>query len=102
VIGIEKLAAFTGPAKVELLGLPPGVTTVAQEITPESTEVKFPLTVAQDARVGLHNQLFCQVTVIENGEPVVHLIGTGELRVEAPLPPPQTAQAPAATAGDAT
>jgi hypothetical protein len=82
---------FEGAAKVELVGLPPGVTTTPQEITKDSKEVKFSLTVAADARVGHHKQLTCQVTVIENGEPVVHLIGGGELRVDAPLPATPTA-----------
>ena len=43
---------FEGAAKVELVGLPPGVTTTPQEITKDSTEVMFPLVVAADARVG--------------------------------------------------
>ncbi len=91
-IAITQATPFEGSAKVELVGLPPGVSTTPQEITKESTEVKFPLTVAADARVGHHKQLYCVVTVIENDEPVVHTIGGGELRIDAPLPPPQTAQ----------
>jgi hypothetical protein len=82
---------FEGTAKVELVGLSPGVTTTPQEITKDSKEVKFPLAVAADARVGHHKQLTCQVTITENGEPVVHLIGGGELRVDAPLPATPTA-----------
>jgi len=91
-IAVEHATPFEGPAKVELVGLPPGVTTAPQEITKESKEVKFPLTVAPDARVGHHKQLYCQVTIIENGEPVLHTVGTGELRIDAPLPA-QTADA---------
>jgi hypothetical protein len=90
-IGIEPKTSFSGAAKVELLGLPPGVSTTPLEITAESKDVTFPLTVAADARAGLHKQLFCQVTIIENGEPVVHSLGGGELRIDAPLPPEQTA-----------
>jgi hypothetical protein len=58
--------------------------------------VKFPLVVATDARVGHHKQVYCQVTIIENEEPVMHTIGTGELRIEAPLPVNPTAQTPVA------
>jgi hypothetical protein len=94
---------FEGTAKVELVGLPPGVTAAPQEITKDSKEVKFPLTVAADARVGHHKQLTCQVTITENGEPVVHLIGGGELRVDAPLPAsPTAATEPAAVGGVAS
>lgn len=91
-VALTQTTPFNGPAKVELVGLPPGVTTQPQEITKDSTEVKFPLQVAADARVGHHKQLYCVVTIMENDEPVVHTIGTGELRIDAPLPPPQTAQ----------
>jgi hypothetical protein len=91
-IAITQTTPFNGAAKVELVGLPPGVTTTPQEITKDSTEVKFPLQVAADARVGHHKQLYCVVTITENEEPVIHTIGTGELRIDAPLPPPQTAQ----------
>ncbi|RIK82822.1 MAG: peptidase [Planctomycetota bacterium] len=104
-IALSHTTPFDGPAKVELVGLPPGVATTPQEITKDSTEVKFPLSVAADARVGHHRQLYCQVTVIENGEPVVHTIGTGELRIDEPLKPAdpaQTAQQPAAAAGESS
>jgi hypothetical protein len=100
-VAITPTTSFEGSAKVELVGLPPGVTTTPQEITKDSTEVKFPLAVAADARVGHHKQLYCVVTIIEDGEPVIHTIGTGELRIDAPLPPPQTAQE-GAPVGDAS
>ena len=101
-IGITHATPFNGAAKVELVGLPPGVTTQPQEITKDSTEVKFPLQVAADARVGHHKQLYCVVTVMENDEPVVHTVGGGELRVDAPLPPPQTAQEGTPATGEAS
>ncbi|HEX6960344.1 MAG TPA: PPC domain-containing protein [Lacipirellula sp.] len=101
-VGVTVNTPFDGAAKVELVGLPPGVTTTPQEITKDSTEVKFPLAVAADARVGHHKQLICQVTVMENGEPVVHSIGAGQLRIEAPLPASSTAGQPGGTGGEAS
>jgi hypothetical protein len=101
-VAIIHTTPFEGSAKVELVGLPPGVTSTPQEITKESTEVKFPLVVAPDARVGHHKQLYCQVTITENGEPVMHTIGVGELRVEAPLPVNPTAQQSASPAGESS
>ena len=35
--------------------------------------------------------LFCQVVITQNGEPIVHNLGTGRLRIDKPLPPAQTA-----------
>ena len=101
-IGVSHTTPFEGAAKVELVGLPPGVTTTPLEVTKETTELKFPLQVAADARVGHHKQLNCVVTVMENDEPVVHTIGGGTLRIDAPLPPPQTAQEGAPTTGEAS
>jgi hypothetical protein len=98
-VGIEQRTPFTGAARVELVGLPPGVTAAPQEITAESKSVTFHLEVAADARVGLHKPVFCQVTITENDEPVPHTIGAGELRIDAPLPPPVQAQQGEATPG---
>ena len=36
---------------------------------------------------GNHANLFCQVVITQNGEPIVHNIGTGPLRIDVPLPP---------------
>ncbi len=91
-IKIEQRTPFEGEAKVELIGLPSGVTTTPRSITKEMSEVVFDLEVAADARPGQHRGLFCRVTVIENGEPVVHSVGYGELRVDKPVEPHLTAQ----------
>ncbi len=101
-IGIEIRTPFEGSAKVDLIGLPPGVTTTSQEITKDSKQVVFPLTVAADARVGHHKQLFCQVLIMENGERVVHSIGGGELRIDEPLPANQVSQPTAPSTGGST
>jgi hypothetical protein len=47
---------------------------------------------------GNHASLFCQVVVTQNGEPVVHNIGTGALRIDVPLPPKPSAPAAPAVA----
>ncbi|WP_425395303.1 pre-peptidase C-terminal domain-containing protein [Aeoliella sp.] len=92
-ITIEQRTPFEGEAKVELINLPPGVTTEPIMITKETTEIAFELKVADDARPGQHKGQFCRVTVMENGEPVIHSVGYGELRVDKPLPPPTEATA---------
>ena len=37
---------------------------------------------------------FCQVVITQNGEPIVHNIGTGALRIDVPLPPKANTPAP--------
>ena len=36
---------------------------------------------------GQPHNLFCQVVITQNGEPIVHNLGTGALRIDVPLPP---------------
>jgi len=97
-IGIEQRTPFEGTARVELLGLPPGVTTEPQKIDASSEQVVFPLKIAADARTGVHKQLFCRVVITENDEPVLHNIYRGELRIDK-RPPTEQAVNSAADAG---
>lgn len=67
-----------------MLGLPPGVTIAPVEFTKDMTEIAFPVTTTTDTPVGSHKTLFCQVTITQNGEPIVGTIGGTELQVNAP------------------
>ena len=111
VVKIETPKPFEGNAKVQLLGLPNKVTTTPAEFNKEATELVFKVKAEPDAAQGVNKSLFCQVVVTENGEPIVHNIGTGQIRVDKPLPPkvapaavaaapaaPMPTPAPAATA----
>ena len=56
----------------------------------------FHLKTDKASPAGNHGTLFCQVVVTQNGEPIVHNIGTGTLRIDVPLPPKAAASAVAA------
>lgn len=98
-IGVEITRSLPGETEIELAGLPNGVTSPApkQKVTPESTSVTFPLTVAADAKVGNHKTLVCIARVTVGDETMVQTTGTGELRVDPPPPQPQEPAAPADT-----
>jgi hypothetical protein len=87
IVNIEKKVDFEGPAKVELVGLPGGATTEPVEFTKDSTQMVFEIKTDKDARVGRHATLICRAVITKNGEPITHTIGTGELRIDQPLPP---------------
>jgi Bacterial pre-peptidase C-terminal domain len=91
---------WEGPAKVQLIGLPAKVTTPIVDLTKDAKEIAFPLTLDAAAPAGQHKNLFCQVIVTQNGEPVVQNLGSTELRVDKPLvaaaPTPAAAPKPAA------
>jgi hypothetical protein len=93
---LEVAKTFTGPARINLFGLPAKVTTIEKEFLATDKEIRFPVTTAADSPVGKHTNLFCQAIVMENGSPVPHTIGQGGIfRVDAPPPAPAT-PAPAA------
>jgi hypothetical protein len=94
-IKITQKREFAGTAKVELVGLPPGATSSPLEFDKQATELAVPIHAAHDARLGRHKTILCRVTVTEQGESVIHTLGSGELRVDPPLQP-KPAQAVAA------
>jgi hypothetical protein len=86
-IKITKRTDFDGAAQVELLGLPNEVTSEPREITKDSTELVFPVKTTANSPVGKHKTVICRATMTAQGEPIVHTLGTGELRIDEPLPP---------------
>ncbi|MFM7059283.1 MAG: peptidase [Planctomycetota bacterium] len=101
-VEVQILKDIKAPAQVTLLGLPHKVTAEPLQITPETKELVFKVKTAADSPEGNHKNVFCQVTVTENNEPIVHArLGNSELRIDKPLPPKPTAApmpAPAAVA----
>ena len=89
---------FAGSAKMELIGLPPKVTASPVQITKDTKEVAFKLTLDKASPPGVHKNLFCQITPIQVGETVVHNLGSSELRIDVPLPAKPATPAPAAVA----
>jgi hypothetical protein len=105
VIKVEKTADYPGNAKVELVGVPAGTSTQPIEV-PNGT-AEFVFKVASDpmaSKPGKYNSLVCRTTFTINGMNVIQNQGTGELRIDAPLPPkvnqpaPMPAPMPAAVA----
>jgi hypothetical protein len=101
VVHLTKQYDFPGAAKVELIGLPNKAVTAPQDVTKDTKDIIFKIATDMTTPAGNHANLFCRVVVTENGEPVVHNIGTGKLRVDVPLPPKKDAPAPAAPAAPA-
>ncbi|MGH7128013.1 MAG: PPC domain-containing protein, partial [Planctomycetaceae bacterium] len=78
---------FEGAAKVQLLGLPNKVAAPELEFTKDTAELVFNVTTDPASPAGRHKNVFAQVTIMENGEPIVHRnVGSTELRIDKPLP----------------
>jgi hypothetical protein len=97
-VKVAKAVDFAGEATVNLIGLPNKVTTDAKKITKDTTDLVFHIKTDKISPAGNHASLFCQVVISQNGEPIVHNIGTGALRIDVPLPPKANAPAPAPVA----
>jgi hypothetical protein len=94
-VKVAKQVDFPGEATVALIGLPNKVTTDVKKITKDTTDLMFHIKTDKVSPAGNHASLFCQVVITQNGEPIVHNIGTGALRIDVPLPPKASAPAPA-------
>jgi hypothetical protein len=68
---------FEGRAKVQLLNLPTKVTSQDVEITAADQQVQIPVTADKTSQVSQKKDLFCVVTIMQNGEPIVQNIAQG-------------------------
>ena len=83
-VKLSQKTPFLGKAKIELRGLPNKVTAEPREISKDDTEVRFEIQTEKTSPVARHTSLFCQVTVIQNGEAIVQSFGQGGiLRIDA-------------------
>jgi len=87
VVKVTKLADFGGEAQVTLLGLPNKVTAEPKTITKDTDELVFPLKTDKVSPAGNHPNLVCRAVILKDGEPIVHNLGPGRLRIDVPLPP---------------
>ena len=87
IVNITHKAPFEGAAKIQVVGLPKGISTEAREITKDTKQLTIPLKTAADAVAGEHKTLVCQATVTQHGEPILHRMYGAQLRVNKPLPP---------------
>ncbi len=95
VVDVQILKELKAPAVVTLLGLPHKVTAEPLQVTAETKELVFKVKTAVDSPEGTHKNIFCQVTVTENNESIVHArVGDSELRIDKPLPMPTAAPMP--------
>lgn len=82
-VKLDQKIPFEGKAKLQLLGLPPSTTADDQEITKDSTEVKFNVKADKAAPAGQHKQLFVQFSLEKDGDTMTSAFAQGGiLRVD--------------------
>jgi hypothetical protein len=87
VVNVTKNVEFAGEANIELLGLPAGVTAEPLKLTKDAEQLAFKVKTSKDSPAGKHKSVLARATFVDQGEPVVHMLYGGELRIDVPLPP---------------
>lgn len=88
---------FEGTAQCKLVGLPDKLSTPELTLKADTQELVFKIPTSAESPVGKHANLFCQLTITHQGEPVVHNLGNSQLQVDKapnkPAPKPEAAKA---------
>ena len=90
-IPVQLDRSLPGNAEVQLAGLPAGVSggEVKQTLTQDTKVLRFPIKVSSSAKAGKHKTLVCIASITVGNEKIVQTVGTGELRIDKPLPTPK-------------
>ncbi|MDP4638585.1 MAG: PPC domain-containing protein [Verrucomicrobiales bacterium] len=105
VAEVEQLREFGGEADVQLFGLPAHSTAAVQKLKSDLEALSFPVVTTDKTPVGQHKGVFCTVTVVKDGEPIIHRLAMGSVlridpmpKVAAAAPVAKAAAAPVAAA----
>jgi len=99
---LDQKVPFEGTATARLVGLPANVTAHPIEITKDSKEAVFEVVTTEKSPLGNHKNVFCNVVITRDDEPISHVIAQGSvLRIDPPRGKPlAAAPAPARSGAD--
>ncbi len=93
LFNVNHAVEFAGDASAKLLGLPAKVVATDVKVNKETKEAVFTLKTDPTSPVGKHS-LVCQLTITQNGEPIVNRAGSVQFQIDKPLPPEPNAPPP--------
>ena len=83
---VEHKKPFEGEAEATLLGLPKGVSVIANpKLKSGDKQLIFDITATNEALLGQYKELSCEITVTEHGQQIRQRTGKGILRVDPAL-----------------
>ncbi len=95
-VTLQQLRPFEGTGTLRLVNLPAGTSTESVQIDATMSQAVFRVTATAEAPPTTSRNLFCQLVIEQNGEPITHLFGQGgTLRIDKPRPVEVAAAAPA-------
>jgi hypothetical protein len=77
VATVENLREFEGQADTQIFGLPAHSTAPVLKVDKTTGDLNIPITTSEKTPVGQHKNLFCTVTIMKDGEPILHRVGMG-------------------------
>lgn len=77
VAEVENLREFDGQADTQIFGLPAHSTAPVVKVDKATENLNIPIATSEKTPVGQHKNLFCTVTVLKDGEPILHRVGMG-------------------------
>ena len=94
---LSQSVPFPGKAHLQLMGLPPKCTAADLDVAQADQQAVFKVTTDATSPPGQHRDLFCQVTVEQNGvKMVANTAFGGALRIDNLPPPPKVKPSPTA------
>ncbi len=84
-IEIEQVTDFPGRARLELVGLPNEAKAEPVEFDKSAEKVVVKVSATGKTPIGRHKAIMIRATATEHGEPITHIQGPIELRVDAPI-----------------
>ncbi|MEC8653678.1 MAG: PPC domain-containing protein [Planctomycetota bacterium] len=86
-VELQRNRAFEGEVKLELGRVPKGVSYEVPKIDAETSDLEIALTAAADAKPGRHRSIYARLVLTTPDGVIIHTAGSGEIRVDRPLPP---------------
>lgn len=77
---------FEGKITAKLVRVPKGVTCTVPEVTKGMAKLPIKLEIAKDAPVGRHRYIYVQLKIQTKDGLITHNVGSGEIRIDKPIP----------------
>ena len=85
---LNQLKPFEGEATAQIVGIPANISIdTPKKFTKDTKELSFSVQTSDKSPIGKHSGLFCRITIVQNGEPIVSRAGNAVLQINKPKPP---------------
>ena len=87
VVKVTRNSEVPEPIELQLLGLPANSSTEKVTLAADAEEAVFKVKATEKARPGRYTSLVCRAVIVRNDEKITQTLGSGEIRIDKPIPP---------------